>query len=454
MRTDRIVCTSEQAKVIDLLTQTTGGIRSDQLIEAAGVATALLIRQHHVVGTPVLVLAGPGNNGGDGCVIARILSRSGYPVTLLQSGEAGEWPKSGIIVDALFGIGLTRDLDAATTEWVRRVNESGCTVWSVDIPSGLDATNGLVRGAAVRAHHTVALGGYKTGYFSGVGTEHCGRIHLVPLGFPFEQLEGPRVEVFFETDAISTVKPNGAHKYENGVVHVLGGSTGMSGAVVMAANAAWKAGCGAVTVHVPLGLLPRVDANLIQQVKFGHGSPTDTHFSEDHLASVLDRIAKKPGCVLIGPGMGTAPETLAFVRKICTSIDSPIVIDADALSAIGGVEFANAILTPHPGELGKLTGKDVDTWESRIEASRSLSMSSRAIVVSKGQPTAVVSPCGDAQITGYDTKRFSRMGFGDVLSGTIAAFRSFQNDPVIAVKDALLTGCLQSLTTDDPFPLP
>jgi len=451
MSPDRFVCTAEQAQAIDRLTQTTDGLTGSHLLQAAGIATALLIRQQTPVGTPVLVLAGPGNNGGDGRVVARILSRSGYPVTVQDVGTDAIWPESGIIVDALFGVGLSRDLDAEACALVARVNASGREVWSLDVPSGLDATNGLVRGAVVRASHTVAMGCYKSGYFSGVGTEACGTLHLLPLGCPPEALEATQVDVFFGEDEMTPVQRNGAHKYENGVVHVIGGSPGMTGAVVMAANAAWRAGCGAVFAHVPAGLIPRLEASLIQQVKMGHGAATDTHFSKAHIHSVKETLAAKPGIVLIGPGLGSDPATRDFLLEILSTPGVRWVIDADALPSVQGISFTDAIFTPHTGELAKLTGRKVALWTDRLAATRDLARHSGATVVSKGQPTAIISPDGRARITGYDTKRFARMGYGDVLAGTIAACRSFGMDAADASKRALLTGYTDSLTSNDPY---
>jgi hydroxyethylthiazole kinase-like uncharacterized protein yjeF len=451
MTPDRFVCTAEQAQAIDRLTQTTDGLTGSHLMQAAGVATALLIRQSTPVGTPVLVLAGPGHNGGDGRVVARILSRSGYPVTVQALGTEAIWPEAGIIVDALFGVGLSRDLDAVACALVARVNASGREVWSLDVPSGLDATNGLVRGAVVRATHTVAMGSYKTGYFSGVGTEVCGTLHLLPLGFPPEALETTQVEVFFGKDEIIPFQRNGAHKYENGVVHVIGGSSGMTGAVVMAANAAWRAGCGAVFAHVPAGLIPRLDATLVQQVKVGHGTSTDTHFTKAHIHSVKESVEAKPGIVLMGPGLGSDFATRDFQREILSIRGVRWVIDADALTSTKDLPLTGAILTPHIGELATLTGRQVDRWTDRLAAVRDLAQLSGATVVSKGQPTAIITPDGRARITGYGTKRFARMGYGDVLAGTIAAFRSFGMNAVDASKNALLTGYTDSLTTNDPY---
>ncbi len=474
MRPDRIVCNAEQARELDAHTQRVLGIGSLQLMEAAGLGSAMLIKQHHPIGTPVLVLVGPGNNGGDGLVVARILSQLGYPVHVHALGSLhaeqssylkslsdfinycssiAEWPDSGIIVDALFGIGLSRGLDGDgdAARLIEAANATGRAIWSIDIPSGLDATNGTVAGAAIRATHTVAMGCYKSGYYSGEGPDRCGSVHLIPLGFPKDKCEESRLEVMFASDDSPLKRQEGRHKYENGVVHVIGGSSGMSGAVVMAANAAWRSGCGAVMVHVPMGLLPRIDAHLIQQVKIGHGSPTDTRFTTSHAESVLERIAQKPGVILIGPGMGQDAGTQDFVRAIAADSTDLIIVDADALSAVAGSTRGNMILTPHPGELAELAGGDVSNWAKRLDAGRHLASLMNSIVVSKGQPTVVIRPDGFATLTGYDTRLFSRMGYGDVLAGTIAAFCSFESDRITAIRHALLAGYRQAMQTQDPY---
>lgn len=295
------------------------------------------------------------------------------------------------------------------------------------------------------------VGCYKSGYFSGVGTEVCGELHLLPLGFPPEALEKTQLDVFFADDATTPVVRNGAHKYENGVVHVIGGSSGMTGALVMAANAAWRAGCGAVFAHMPQGLLPRVEASLIQQVKLGYGAPSDTHFTLAHVESVRANLLAKLGIVLIGPGLGSNPATIEFIQVLCAQMNTPWVIDADALAGVRDLAFTDAILTPHSVELAKMTGRDVGLWTDRLDAARQLAASSGATVVSKGQPTAIISPDGQARITGYDTKRFARMGYGDVLAGTIAAFSSFELDAVSAAFNALLAGYADALTSNDPY---
>lgn len=204
-------------------------------------------------------------------------------------------------------------------------------------------------------------------------------------------------------------------------------------------------------VHVPLGLLPRIDAHLIQQVKIGHGSPTDTRFMASHTESVLERIHLKPGVILIGPGMGQDAATHEFVQAIAARTSDLLVVDADALGAVNGLKRGNMVLTPHPGELAGLADCDVSDWSRRLDAGRHLASRMNSFVVSKGQPTVVIRPDGGASLGGYDTRLFSRMGFGDVLAGTIAAFCSFESDQITAIRHALLAGYRQAMQTQDPY---
>lgn len=461
MRPYRHVCTAQEAHRLDLATQTRYGLSGERLMDAAGVAAAQVIRWHHPDPVPVLVLAGPGHNGGDGWVVARVLSQGGYPTSVhpiagihpwqkeavSALGEdirltetVSEWPDSGIVVDALFGIGLNRPPDDMASTLIRHLDTLKRPVWSLDVPSGLDATNGIPLGACVKATHTLAMGCWKSGYWAGDGPRMCGRLHIVPLGFPSVELASTKTRVFFADDPAPLTHSAGAHKYASGTVHLIGGSAGMSGAVVMAAKAAWNTGCGSVMVHVPGASLALVDAKLVEPVKFGYGSADQSHFTQPHAAAVLARIRSRPGSVVIGPGLGRHSETERFTRTLLDAIEMPVVVDADALPSTSGMTLPNAVLTPHPGELERLTGTDSTLWTDRRLAANRLSTETGAIVVSKGQPTAVVQPDGQTLMTGYDTRVFSRMGAGDALAGSIGSFLLSGGVSIEAVEAALLHG--------------
>lgn len=459
MRSGRAVGTALQARLIDARMRDAYGIEGVRLMDAAGTAAALRIRDLHPDPVPVHVLAGPGHNGGDGWVIARVLSQCGYPTTVHTRADIHPWqkeavlalgdglriesdftgaPPESVLVDALFGIGLNRPVDDLHADWIRRANASGAAVWAVDIPSGLDATDGTVGEVAIRAHHTLAMGLHKSGYWAGDGMFHSGRIHLIPIGFAAAELASTDTTVFFLEDPPRVRIRGGAHKYQRGTVHVVGGSAGMTGAAVMAARAAWETGVGAVTVHVPAGCLTAVESHLVEPTKVGYGASTDLRFTEAHAADVVRRIAERPGTVVIGPGLGTHPDTAAFIRTCVSAMDMPIVADADALAALPDRLPATAILTPHPGELSRVTGAETGRWSARLEAARTWSARTGATVVSKGQPTAVITPDGKARIGGYDTRRYARMGSGDLLAGRIGAFLTEDRSPDAVI--AALTG--------------
>lgn len=456
----RAVCSASQARAIDERMRTCYGIEADRLMDAAATAAALRIRDIHPDPVPIHVLAGPGHNGGDGWVIARILSQCGYPTTVhsrtpihpsqkravealrdsirLEAGF-GVVQSDAVIIDALFGIGLNRPIDAAHSEWIRAVNGGDRPVWSVDVPSGLDATDGIALGAGIHATHTLAMGVFKSGYWAGVGPERCGRIHLIPLGFPARELAESGADVFFAQDPPGVRIRSGSHKYQRGTVHVVGGSAGMTGAVVMAASGAWDGGAGAVIAHVPAGCLPAVEAHLVEPVKIGYGAAGSTAFTKHDANAVISMIRSKPGSLVIGPGLGRIPETIAFIRAVISEIDMPMIVDADALAALPDRLPAVAVLTPHPGELSAMAGATADRWTDRRTIAQGLSGRTGAWVVSKGQPTAVFTPDGRIRIAGYDTRPFSRMGAGDVLAGRIGTYLTAERTPE-AVVSALLAG--------------
>ena len=460
MNTMRAVCSASQARAIDERMRTRYGIGADRLMDAAATAAALRIRDMHPEPVPVHILAGPGHNGGDGWVIARILSQCGYPTTVhsqtpihpsqrvavealrdsirMEAGF-GAVQTNAVIIDALFGIGLNRPIDAAHAEWIRAVNASGRPVWSVDMPSGLDATDGIAWGASVNATHTLAMGVFKSGYWAGAGTERCGRIHLIPLGFPAHELSDVGAEVFFAEDPPGVRIRSGSHKYQRGTVHVVGGSAGMTGAVVMAAAGAWDGGAGAVIAHVPAGCLPAVEAHLLEPVKIGYGSAGSTAFTKHDTDAVIAMIRSKPGSLVIGPGLGRHPETIAFICAVIAEIDMPTVVDADALAALPDRLPAVSVLTPHPGELSAMAGSAADRWTDRRNLAQGLAGRTGASVVSKGQPTAVFTPDGRIRIAGYDTRPFSRMGAGDALAGRIGTYLTADGTPE-AMVSALLAG--------------
>jgi NAD(P)H-hydrate epimerase len=240
-------------------------------------------------------------------------------------------------------------------------------------------------------------------------------------------------------------KMDGLHKYDRGIVYILGGSPGLTGAPVLSAKAAWKTGPGAVVVITPAGLLPVFEKNLIEPVKKQVGGADYHFFGTAHIDRVLEIIHEKPGVLLLGPGIGRNNETVGFVNEVIRHAEVPLVIDADGLwclSQAGGLPVFNheTIITPHPGELQQLTGKTAMTNLDRLEQAKMISGKTGAVTVAKGCPVYVTGSASGTFVTSYDTTIFGRAGFGDVLAGKIAAAMATGHKPDAAVIFALLDG--------------
>lgn len=413
------------------------------LMERAGRAAAELGRALMPdAGGRVLVVAGPGNNGGDAFVIARLLKAWWYDVTLVFAGDAqrlsadahaahdawlaaggtcaADIPRDqrwGLIVDGLFGIGLTRDVAGRGAELIARINDSGARVLAVDVPSGLDSDTGRVHGCAVRATHTLTFIALKPGLLTLDGPDHCGELQLSTLGLDVAALRAPRGTTLGEEDlrALPPSRAANTHKGTYGSVGIVGGATGMVGAALLAGRAALKLGSG----RVYLGLLgedaPAVDGVQPELMLRMAGDLK----SLEHLTAYA-----------IGPGLSrstAAREALAALLPI----DRPLVLDADALNLLGedaqlaaGVTTRRAptVLTPHPAEAARLLGcTTAEVQADRVAAACELAARYRAEVVVKGAGSVCASPDGTWSINTSGNPGMASAGMGDVLTGFIAA---------------------------------
>ncbi|MFN2374747.1 MAG: NAD(P)H-hydrate dehydratase, partial [Cyclonatronaceae bacterium] len=350
-------------------------------------------------------------------------------------------------VDGLFGTGLNQEVRGSYRDAIARMNNLGVPIYAMDIPSGLDADTGEVHGIAATAAVTCTFGGYKHGFYTPAGFRCCGDVVLCEL--PFAPHLYPEDGAFAIGPDITRLpvpdKMSGRHKYERGIVYILGGSPGLTGAPVLSAKAAWKTGTGAVVVITPAGLLPVFEKNLIEPVKKPVGGADDHFFGTSHTGRVLEIIHEKPGILLLGPGVGRNNETVGFVNEVIRHAKCPLVIDADALwclSQAGRLPVFNheTVLTPHPGELQQLTGKTAMTNLDRLEQAKMVSGETGAITVAKGCPVYVTGPASGTFVTGYDTTVFGRAGFGDVLAGKIAAAMATGHTTDAAAIYALLDG--------------
>lgn len=399
------------------------------LMERAGLGVALAAtRMGAGYGSRVIVLAGPGNNGGDGYVAARILhSRGvdvalrslGYPkgdsspnraaaVAAVRSGipvlDLGDPEPCDLLIDALFGSGLHGGLPGRAVPWAT----GDYRVLAVDLPSGLDGREGTVAGPAFRASHTVTFHAVKTGHLLGLGPELSGEIEVVDIGLRGERPEWMVVE---DGDAMLPVRPREAHKWSAGSVAVVGGSRGIVGAAVMAGRAALEFGAGSAAVVVPGAVQAQAAAMDPGLLTVGIG----TGERHDDPSAVLTATGRFD-VLALGPGLGEGTEE--FVSEIVARWDRPLVLDADALTtaSVDAItkRTAPTVLTPHAGEFERLAG------EAAIpSAAVGLARKTGAVVLLKGSPTFVMGE--ERWVVTSGGPELASIGTGDVLTGMVAA---------------------------------
>jgi NAD(P)H-hydrate epimerase len=302
-------------------------------------------------------------------------------------------------------------------------------------------------GTSIQADFPLTFGTLKTGFFLNEGFNTTGEVILCELSVP-NKYKNPTAYLIDEgwVEASSPSPQTKKHKYDGGVLYIIAGSEGLTGAGILAAKSAWSTGLGAVVLITPKGLLEIYEKQLAQIIKKPVGGTNDVFFSETHLERVKEILNEKPGKLLIGPGLGRNPETIRFTHKLLQDYQGDTIIDADALFALSELEeltkptSANWLLTPHPGELRTLTNKDVKFDHERLDVVKALTTEKNITILSKGMPGIVGTENGKFYITGYDTRAFTRAGFGDVLAGKVSAYWLISKSPDIACFKALLDG--------------
>jgi hydroxyethylthiazole kinase-like uncharacterized protein yjeF len=422
----RPVITPDESARLDEVT----AVPEKELLERAGLAVAIAAtRMGAAYGTRVIVLAGTGNNGGDGWVAARHLRRRGVDVVVRSLGyprgdrsprrlgsvaaihegvtvlPLGAPEPADLIIDALFGSGFHGTLPAAVVPWT----EHPAPVLAVDLPSGLDGTTGIAEGAVFRATRTVTFHALKTGHLIGVGPDVSGEIEVADIGLSGEHAEWWLCE---DADVAVPVRPRTAHKWSAGGVAVVGASPGIAGATVLTARAALRFGAGAVRLIVPGAVATTVAAMDPGLLTTGVGD--GERFGAADVAKVI-AAAERYDVLAIGPGMG---ETTGFVPALIAAWPGPVVLDADALGAVTPEQVANrsapTVLTPHAGEFARLTGE-----EAAPAAAATLAEHTGAVVVLKGAPTFVMGT--ERWVVNSGSAALATIGTGDVLTGMVAA---------------------------------
>lgn len=459
------VVTSETMKAVDAHCIDTLRIPGLKLMEAAGVGTARVADR--VLGgsntRTVTVVCGRGNNGGDGFVIARDLRGRGADVRVFLVGHADDvtgdartnldklprrsvretadgpavadlvasMRESDLVIDAVFGTGFQGAPRGLSGTVIGQMNACGRPVLAVDVPSGLNGSTGEVEGECVRASWTCTMGLPKRGFYLHPGRAYVGEIQVIDIGIPASALEavGIHENVLLPAEAASILPARAAdaHKGDLGRVAVIAGSVGLSGAASLASTAALRSGAGLVTLGVPASLNDIMETKLTEVMTRPLPETSSRSLSPEALEEVRDLVASSDA-VALGPGLSREEGTRAFVRSLVTEIDRPCVVDADGLNALdlavleGREGSAGMVLTPHPGEMSRLCGRELtEVVANGPEVAREVAAKVRATVVLKGAPTCVADPSGELFVNPTGNAGLASGGSGDVLTGVIAA---------------------------------
>jgi NAD(P)H-hydrate epimerase len=468
------ILTSREMRAIDRTAIDELGIPGPVLMENAGrrVADEILKRYPCFTDENVVIVAGRGNNGGDGVVAARCLGdRGARPVVLLLArkseikGEAAlhlavadrlgleiveiedeaAWSKqrtrlghASIIVDAIFGTGLTRAARGLYAEVINDINKAPGFKVAIDVPSGLSADSSLVIGPAIQANLTIALAAPKICHVFPPAEELSGELLVAEIGIPAFLFDDARLKLrLLEKADVARQfqrRARASHKGTYGHVLILAGSWGKSGAAVMAGKAALRSGAGLVTVATPVSCLPIVAKSMMELMTEGLAETAERTPAAEALPRLSELLPGKDAW-LVGPGISTHPSTARLVRSVLGTFPGPVVIDADGLNILAedlsvlASSARPAVLTPHPGEFARLTGLTIaEVQADRIELARRFATDHGVHLVLKGYRTLVASPEGDVFVNPTGNPGMATGGSGDVLSGMIASFIAQEKD--------------------------
>jgi hydroxyethylthiazole kinase-like uncharacterized protein yjeF len=438
------------------------GVPSLDLMERAGAAVARTVEQIAPDGM-VAVVCGKGNNGGDGLVVARLLRDAGRGVAVLcieppheftgdarenldrlrgdaprllalgtQNGldeaSAGVIRAAAVVVDALLGTGFEGEPRGTMVPAIEAINASTATVVSVDVPSGVAASTGVVRGAAVRATATVTFHAAKPGLWISPGKAHAGALETVDIGIPRGAPEESAIGLL--KASVQDLLPRrkaASTKFTSGHVLVVGGSRGLTGAPRMAAHASMRAGAGYVTACVPASLQAILASAGPPEMMSRGLADEQGALNAEGVESVLKE-TERGGALALGPGLGRSDGAVAFARALARLATVALVLDADGLNAHAGYlgelmgRRAPTVLTPHAGELGRLLQLDSSEIErERLRHVRATAELSGAVVVLKGDDSLIADPSGRVAVSPGGVPALATAGTGDVLTGVIAA---------------------------------
>lgn len=456
--------TAKQMQELDRLAADRYKISTAQLMERAGEQLLAVLTEEcaPLDGKRFVIVAGKGNNGGDGLVLARLLHQQHAHVETYLAAERSALrgpvrdqltrleglggrvrdraqyttaqfqaalDRADLIIDALLGTGLTSPVEGFYAELIEAINGAASPVIAVDLPSGINADTGGVMGIAVAADTTVTFALPKLGLLLFPGAAHAGRVILADIGIPDDAV----AQLTITTEAITAATVRRAiaprdprqHKGDFGHLLIIAGSLGKTGAAALCALGALRSGAGLVTIASPRSVNPIIAGLVMEAMTAPVAETLDQTMASDAIAVLLTLVRGKKA-VALGPGLSLHPETQALIRTLVPKLSCPVVIDADALTAIAGHEAAVAnnsapvILTPHPGEMGRLLGCSTEQVEQdRPAAAREAARRYHAWVILKGAHTLLADPSGRLWINPTGNPGMATGGTGDVLTGVV-----------------------------------
>jgi ADP-dependent NAD(P)H-hydrate dehydratase / NAD(P)H-hydrate epimerase len=438
--------TAAQTRELDRLAIEEHGLAGATLMQRAGEAAFDLLRARWPRARRIAVLCGPGNNGGDGYVIARLAQAAGFASVVIGVGETGKMKGDAsaaregcraagiaikefhadllagcdVIVDAMLGTGLEREINGEWRAAIEAVNQSRLPVLAVDVPSGLHADTGRVMGAAIRARATMSFIGLKAGLFTGAGRDHAGEIFFNDLGVPAEiYAKVPAPARRLTESSLHGLLPRrrrDMHKGNAGHVLVIGGDRNMPGAACLTAEAAYRAGAGLVMLATHPDHAASISAARPELITYGVATPAE-----------LRPLFARADVIAVGPGLGRGKWGGALFSA-ALDVSIPMVVDADALNSLAADPLMHRdwVLTPHPAEAGRLLGMTApDIQADRFAAVRELVASYGGVCVLKGAGTLVASLYdGVVSVCDRGNPGMASGGMGDVLTGVIAGLRA------------------------------
>ncbi len=461
------VVTPDEMKTIDNRAIKDFKIPGIVLMENAAIGVYQVIkREYYLLGNEkILVVCGTGNNGGDGFAVARHLFLNGFDVTTIFLNPKNAEPRgdalinynilrevgapvinviedqqvednkhlfaSDYIIDAIFGTGLKAEVGGIYRRAIDRINASKATVVAVDIPSGIEGATGRIMEAAVKASATVTFGYPKRGHLLYPGREYAGSLHVVPISLPADSAKAVGVKAFtLDDEEVASMlkdRPSNGHKGTFGHVAVMAGSTGLTGAACLTSLGALRAGAGLVTLGVPASLNPIFENKLTEVMTLPLYDEGTGYFHPDCMDQVYEFLKGKD-VLALGPGISKNSGIFKIIRNIISDIDISIVLDADALNNISkDIDILKSrkgptVITPHPGEMSRLTGLEVSNiLKDPVAVASDFARRFNVIVLLKGAASVAADPGGRIYINRTGNSGMGTGGTGDVLTGIIAS---------------------------------